>query len=102
MRNRPSTIDSLIDCIGLLRRQPRTVGELVGLTELGETAVKRYVSALAEEGLITRSGDTAGLAPGRRAIVYTWVERAADDSTHPTTARTATATPSQGSPCHAR
>lgn len=45
-----------VDMLGLLTRAPRTVAELVELTGMGEVAVRAWIRALMDEGLVVHAG----------------------------------------------
>ncbi len=72
------------DVVALVHKAPRTVPELVHITELGPDAIRGYLHTLAAEGLID-----PGPRRGTSAIVWTWKHRVPPAPATPPTTRPA-------------
>lgn len=66
-------IERYADLTALLVKAPRTLAELMRLTELSEAPATRFLHALEAEGLIHKAQVKKTLAlRGRRAFLWTW------------------------------
>jgi predicted ArsR family transcriptional regulator len=60
--------------VDLLRREPRSVGELAGVMAMSEVAVRRHLSVLERDGLVTAE-TVRRLGPGRPCAQYHLTDR---------------------------
>lgn len=74
----PLYVEQLIDAAALLTKRPRTVGELIELTQAStltaQMSVRKFVIGLREEGVVYVAGVRADdpKRPSRGSTVYAW------------------------------
>jgi predicted ArsR family transcriptional regulator len=58
----------------LLKAKPRTVPELVRLTEVHENSVRRHIAEMEAQNLVTFDGFRGTETRGHHPSLYRWVE----------------------------